>query len=476
MATPTGSWKSALAFLSLALSALVWLNGLLDSLQRPSVALALDLRQLELAALAAPVVPQPLRLPLVGADPLGALREELASLDELPGTSASPAQRLQWALLERRGGDPARAESLLQDLRSDPSLPASQLPLVEVLLQRPSPPLPPPADPVLAAVLTPADRIATLLEPWGPSPLLRRLGCEQLGGGGELCLEPARSRSALWRLLGINVLPALLLLIGIGLLVRLGWQLARGRLALPPPLLGPTLSGVEVTLLIAGGFVLLGEVLTPVLLQPLLAAALGSLAPDAPLAQGLQVLGLYLGLMLAPLVLLTLQLRGLGPAPEGGWLQWRWQPLTLSLRWAGSHLLMVLPLVALVGWLLQWIWSDPSGSNPLLELVLTSGDPAALFCFAFTALVLAPLFEETLFRGVLLPVLARRLGGGGAVLGSAALFALAHLSLGELAPLFVLGVGLGWLRLRGGRLGSCALMHALWNGLTFSNLLLLGGG
>ncbi len=51
MATPTGSWKSALAFLSLALSALVWLNGLLDSLQRPSVALALDLRQLELAAL-----------------------------------------------------------------------------------------------------------------------------------------------------------------------------------------------------------------------------------------------------------------------------------------------------------------------------------------------------------------------------------------------------------------------------------------
>ncbi|MEB3262863.1 MAG: type II CAAX endopeptidase family protein [Synechococcus sp.] len=475
MAPSSGSWKSALAFLSLALSALVWVNGLLDSLQRPSVALALDLRQLELAALAAPAVPQPLRVVLVGADPLGALREELASLDDQPGASATPVQRLQWALLERSGGDGERARSLLQDLRADPGLPASRVPLVEVLLTGEAPAAAAAQQPTLAAAVPPADRIATLLEPWSPSPLLRRLGCEQLGGGAALCLEPARSRGALWRLVGINLLPALLLLIGIGLLVRQLWLLVRGRLSPPPPLQGPTLSGVDVTLLIAGGFVLLGEVLTPVLLQPMLSAALAGMAPQAPLAQGLQVLGLYLGLMLAPLVLLVFQLAGLGAAPEGGWLQWRWRPLPLTLRWAGSGLLMVLPVVALVGWILQWIWSDPSGSNPLLELVLTSGDPGALFCFGFTALVLAPLFEETLFRGVLLPVLARRLGGGGAVLGSAALFALAHLSLGELAPLFVLGVGLGWLRLRGGRLGACALMHGLWNALTFSNLLLLGG-
>jgi membrane protease YdiL (CAAX protease family) len=52
-------------------------------------------------------------------------------------------------------------------------------------------------------------------------------------------------------------------------------------------------------------------------------------------------------------------------------------------------------------------------------------------------------------------------------------FALAHLSIGELAPLTVLGIGLGLLRLRGGRLLPCVLMHALWNGITFLNLLLL---
>ncbi|MFN9952681.1 MAG: lysostaphin resistance A-like protein, partial [bacterium] len=60
--------------------------------------------------------------------------------------------------------------------------------------------------------------------------------------------------------------------------------------------------------------------------------------------------------------------------------------------------------------------------------------------------MLAPLFEETLFRGLLLPVLGRHLGGMGAVLVSALMFALAHLSLGELVPLSVLGIGLGLLR------------------------------
>jgi uncharacterized protein len=39
----------------------------------------------------------------------------------------------------------------------------------------------------------------------------------------------------------------------------------------------------------------------------------------------------------------------------------------------------------------------------------------------------------------------------------------------------VLGLGLGWLRLQSGRLAASVLMHGLWNGLTFANLLLLAG-
>jgi len=70
--------------------------------------------------------------------------------------------------------------------------------------------------------------------------------------------------------------------------------------------------------------------------------------------------------------------------------------------------------------------------------------------------------------------MARKLGPIWGVVLSSAIFGLAHLSLGELSPLFVLGLALGWLRLSSGRLSSCIWMHALWNGLTFSNLVLLG--
>ena len=157
----------------------------------------------------------------------------------------------------------------------------------------------------------------------------------------------------------------------------------------------------------------------------------------------------------------------------GGWLQWRPSPWLTALLQGGRGWLMVMPPVVLTGWLMGKLVGDPGGSNPLLEMVLRSDNPWALVLLALTAVVLAPLFEELVFRGVLLPVLARVLGRGWGVVISGLVFAVAHLSIGELPPLLVLGIGLALLRLSSGRLLPCVLMHALWNAITFVNLLLL---
>jgi hypothetical protein len=312
-----------------------------------------------------------------------------------------------------------------------------------------------------------------LLLPWQPSPLLAQLVCEQLSVEGKACSAATAGRGLLLRWLVVNLLPFPLLLTGVGLLVRQLWLAWRGRLPVAPPLIGPTLDLTDITLLIAGGFVLLGEVLMPQLLQGPLVAGLAVLPLTAPLQQGLQVLLLYLAVMLVPLLILAVMLRGRGQPPAGGWLQWHWHPPFPAVARAVATLLMALPAVAVSGWLVGRLWPDAGGSNPLLDLVLTSADPLALLCFAVTATVLAPLFEEVLFRGTLLPVVAQRWGGPVGVLVSAAVFALAHLSLSEGIPLFVLGIGLGWLRWRSGRLAPSVLMHALWNGLTLLNLLVL---
>ncbi|MEI8249642.1 MAG: CPBP family intramembrane glutamic endopeptidase [Synechococcus sp. ELA057] len=447
-------WKSLLALLCLSLSLLLWFQGLLDSLQRPSVGDALSHRQLELSALVSQAVHEPLRSTLFGTDPQGDLRRGIER--ELARSSDSQAQTLSLELaLLQRNSDPQASERRISDLAQ--SVDPARMALLRALEQ----------GQVLDAPMR-----QTLLLPWKPSPLLSQLVCEQMSGDAA-CPAAAGGRALLLRWLVVNLLPFPLMLVGLGLLLRQAWLRWRGRLPVAPPWLGPDLDLTDITLLIAGGFVLLGEVLMPQLLQGPLVATLAGLKLSPSLQQGVQVLLLYLLVMAVPLLILAGMLRGRGCPPAGGWLQWHWRPLASGLGRALSTLLMALPAVALSGWLVERLWPDAGGSNPLLDLVLTSPDPWALACFALTASLVAPLFEEILFRGALLPVLAQRWGGMVGVLVSAAVFALAHLSLSEGVPLFVLGVGLGWLRWRSGRLAPSVLMHALWNGLTLINLLVL---
>ena len=452
---PAAAWKILLAMLSLSLSLLIWISGLAQSLQRPSVGDALSLRQLELTALAAEAAADRAAPALFGADPRRDLAKALRRQSEATAPPLPAALRLELALLER-GEAPDQFGTRLRQLQE--MVDAPRRPLLEALISGRS----------LDAALQ-----RSLLEPWQASPMLSQLVCEQLGGPEAVCPAVSSAGRLLLQWAVVSVLPLPLLLIGVALLLRQLWLAWRGRLAAAPPLSGPPLELIDVTLLIAGGFVLIGEVLMPQLLQGPLLALLGGLSLPGALEQGLQVLLLYLLLMSTPLAILAALLSGRGAAPTGGWLQWHWRPAATALGRAAVTVVVVLPLVALSGWLIEHLWPQAGGSNPLLDLVLTNPDPRALACFALTATVLAPMFEETLFRGVLLPSLARRLGPLPAVLASAAVFALAHLSLTELVPLLVLGVGLGWLRWRSGRLAASVLMHSLWNGLTFLNLLVL---
>ncbi len=85
----------------------------------------------------------------------------------------------------------------------------------------------------------------------------------------------------------------------------------------------------------------------------------------------------------------------------------------------------------------------------------------------------APLVEEVLFRGFLLPPLAARLGDRGGIALSALLFGMMHLADPQaVPPLVVLGAVLGWLRLRSGSLMPVLLLHVGNNAIAFLLLLL----
>jgi membrane protease YdiL (CAAX protease family) len=78
------------------------------------------------------------------------------------------------------------------------------------------------------------------------------------------------------------------------------------------------------------------------------------------------------------------------------------------------------------------------------------------------AILVAPLFEEMIFRGFLLPAFSRRLGAPGAVALAATLFGLLH-GRAYAGPIFALGLLLGWLYWRTGRLWIAVGCHGAHN-------------
>lgn len=77
--------------------------------------------------------------------------------------------------------------------------------------------------------------------------------------------------------------------------------------------------------------------------------------------------------------------------------------------------------------------------------------------------VMAPLTEEPLFRGIVLRGLLRRHGAGASCVVSALLFALIHLNPPQLLPAFLLGLLLAGVYLRTKSLWPCVGLHAVIN-------------
>ncbi len=452
MRRTTPAWKVLLSVLCLVLAAAIWKKGLEDSFSRPSVVPELALQQKEIALLAEPSVHPSVRPLLIGPDPEILLRD---ALDQISLEELDDRQRVLRAALE-----PSIDKRL--EVLSKPLMAPSLVPIQKALLESPRPE---------GALYGFSEDLA----PLNRDPLLNQLSCLALGGDVKSCVDTSISRAMALRLAISQGLPAIGLLLGSGLLIRQVWLLFRKVAAPWPEVLAMPLSLADMGLLVAGGFVVLGEVVSPVFSLPLSGLLTKGLA--SPLSDSLKVVIGYSVMTLPPLLILRSQMRSLDSTqrPVDGWLQWRVQPFSKAIFSAVRGWLMVLPAVLFTGWLMTRLVGDQGGSNPLLGLVLNSRDPLALALLIATTVFLAPLFEEVVFRGVLLPVLAKSFGPLLGVVFSAVIFGIAHLSVGELPPLVVLGLGLGILRLSSGRLLPCVLMHALWNGVTFLNLVLLGG-
>jgi membrane protease YdiL (CAAX protease family) len=136
--------------------------------------------------------------------------------------------------------------------------------------------------------------------------------------------------------------------------------------------------------------------------------------------------------------------------------------------------LVAVPTVFSVSLLSQYLLKNPGiSSNPIFDLLLQGSPPAGTIYIILAVCLVAPFFEEVMFRAFLYSALKSRWGTGKATAASAFLFALVHGETAILLPVFTLGLILAWLYERSGSLWPSVVCHALWNSTTIAFTLLI---
>ncbi len=208
-----------------------------------------------------------------------------------------------------------------------------------------------------------------------------------------------------------------------------------------------------------------------------LAALLPAEKPHEALYQ--LVVALVAGLPAIGWVLLT--------SPAGTRIGWRltgwWRQAALGISAAGLSAAPVLGLHKLLQDLqLRHLYLRPRSlpaklpeEHPLVPLFVGEEGWQWRAMLIVGACVILPILEETLFRGILYRALRRHWSFAPAAVGSAAIFAVSHLSWAGMVPYLLLGMVFAYLYERSGSLVAPWAAHGAFNGFNLAILLALFG-
>ena len=440
--------KIILAIVSLVITFFVWQQGLKESLNRPSVSFDINQKEIEITELAKESIPKNLEN-LFLKEPLAEIKNSLSKL-----TFDDLSDRNKLILLLITESDTEFDETLLNKF----SEPIYQNVVKNIKIKK------------FDNAFIPS---SSLLDDFVNDKFMLHLLNKKFDFYEKNIIPKQTSNMMFMKIIFIKTIPVITVLIGtilviasiikIIILKKIEWKEYK-------PL---DLNLIDMVLLVSGGFVVLGEVISPLFSITMVELFSNNLSPE--ISQSLKIFFGYLFMALPPLFIIYRQIKIINNQSffNEDFFEFNLYPISKSLLSGFKGCLMVIPFVLLISLIMNLFIDNQVGSNPLLEIVLNNNNFLAFILLLITTTIFAPFFEEIIFRGVLLPILSRDFGKILGIILSSFIFALAHLSFSELPPLFILGVGLGTTRLVSGRLSSSIIMHSLWNGLTFLNLFLL---
>lgn len=138
-------------------------------------------------------------------------------------------------------------------------------------------------------------------------------------------------------------------------------------------------------------------------------------------------------------------------------------PFAVASTAALRCLTLLLPVMLATVLLSALIMPQVDQLHAAVDLSLARSDAVGLIAMGLAAVIVAPLAEELLFRGLVLRQIRQRVGAFPALLLSSVLFAAMHGDPAQMLTYSVLGAGFGLGYLWSGSLWTPVIMHALWN-------------
>jgi len=442
--------KLSLALISLVITFFVWQQGLRDSLNRPSVAFDIGQKEQEIVALAYQSIPTNLKSFFITNDPVNEINNALSQVlfndlsDRNKIIKIISSESNEYVLEKNISNDfENKKYNLLIDEIEKKSKNKSYKPT--------------------------SDKFYLFED----DKFLYHLLSKKFDFDDSLLITKSFSRKMFIKILAIRLIPLVTILFGTLLVLKAFWKAIALKKIDWKEIEYLDFELIDMVLLIAGGFVVLGEVVSPLFSISLVELFSKNISNE--LSQSLKIFFGYLFMAIPPLLIVFYQIKSLyGEFTfKKDYFQFNFSSIRYSIINGVKGWLTIVPFVLLISLILNSLFDNQNGSNPLLEIVLNNKNYFSFVILFVTTTLLAPFFEEIIFRGVLLPTISRDFGTIWGIIISAFIFALAHLSIGEMPPLFVLGIGLGITRIATGSLLSSVIMHSLWNGLTFLNLFLL---
>ncbi len=272
--------------------------------------------------------------------------------------------------------------------------------------------------------------------------------------------------------IGIAVLTCTLVALIISYFIRRRDALISSSAHLPPLPCSDVTPGLSASLFpqrfdyLLTGFFLLGFFTLNIDLSPTIQEATTSDHAETSLLSGM-INTLFLAIIYVPFAVRWLCL----PSANRNRLSWK-----TVLLWIGATYLYVFcfssvfELSGLMSWLKE-ITQTPTYQEVVEQL--SRGSLQTQLLLAVSAIIIAPIGEELLFRGFLYPSLKPFLGKGGAIALSATLFGVFHMSLLQTPILIVFGVILALAYERARSLWLPILLHAIFNTVSILTITVL---